>query len=180
MGKRGPAAKTAATREKEGSARPDRKTAPPKAPRGAPPRPAGLNRRAVAAWTALCTELAALGLLAKTDGAMLEAASVAISRAREARAKVNRDGILAFGSQGQAVVHPAVKLERELWEQARRLLGELGLSPAARLRMQMPVGGAGARAPEGAEPADSQEDVVTAKIGASPRRLIAVDGGKRK
>lgn len=103
---------------------------------------------------------------------MIEGCAVAIGRARECRTRVNRDGIMSRGSTGQLVVHPGAKLERELWSQAARLLAELGLSANARLRMQMPVGGAGGQgeAPGGA-------DAITAKIGAAPR-LRKIDGGQ--
>lgn len=175
MGSRGPIKKPASHRRAEGKdVKPSEASEPVKAPRGSPPMPAGLNRRAQAAWRQLASELSALGLLARTDGAQLEAAASLIARAREARTRVNRDGLFTHGSTGQLREHPGVKIERDSWAQARQLLEAMGLSPAARLRMQMPVGGAGGQKP--AEPVPLPQDEVTARIGASPRTLRAVKG----
>lgn len=177
MGSRGPVAKTASQRAAEGKSRADRASEPPKAPAGAPAQPAGLDRRAAAAWKQLVRELESIGLLAKSDSGTMEACAVAIGRARECRTRVNRDGIMTRGSTGQLVAHPALKLERELWAQAARLLEALGLTAASRLRMQMPVGGAGGASSEGEAAEEPPADLVTARIGAAPR-LRRIEGGQ--
>jgi phage terminase small subunit len=63
----------------------------------------------------------------------LERYVVAVARARDARAELERHGSLtAVGSQGQPVPHPAVRIAREAERDAAEYARDLLLTPRAR------------------------------------------------
>lgn len=99
--------------------------------------PAGLSKRAQTAWKAIVADLEAGGILDFADWPIVEAAAVAIGRAREARAMVNKEGLVIPGQKGNRTRHPALGIELEAWKEVRQLADHIGLSPAGRERLGM-------------------------------------------
>lgn len=138
---------------------------PPRPPvvvggRSRPPMPHGLTPRMQTAWRTVVEDLEHASILDRADWAVIEAFSVAVGRAREARAIVNREGILASNSQGR-VAHPALGIEERAWKEVRQLAEQLPLSPWGRARLGLKGN------PEG-------DNGLEADIGQSPRlRVLA-------
>ena len=124
--------------------------------------PAGLNKHAKAAWRALVTDLAAEGLLNPVDAALIELCASALGRAREARALIDRDGMVVSGAKGSPIKHPALIVEYQESAEARKLLEVLGIGPSARARVH---GKSGARA--------SMLDAIDATVGSRGLRVVS-------
>lgn len=77
--------------------------------------PASLVGEALAAWNELVT-----GEEAPGQRAMLEGVAVQIGRARDARRRVDEEGMIIAGDKGAAVPHPALAIERAAQEQVRK------------------------------------------------------------
>lgn len=135
--------------------------------REAPPMPHGLNGRAQTAWRQIIKDLSAAKLLDRSDAIVIESLCVAVGRAREARAIVNRDGLWHVNSQGR-VAHPMIAIELSQWREARQLADRLPLSPWGRARLGLALGTQPAAAGAGAE-ADLERE-----LGPSPRQLHLV------
>ena len=96
--------------------------------------PKGLSPSAKLAWKAIVSDLAASGLLNPVDSAIIELAAVALGRARDARALVEREGMIVEGGRGRLVKHPGLLIEQQAGVEARRCLESLGIGPSARAR----------------------------------------------
>ena len=77
-------------------------------------------------WAQICHDLGEW--LLKSDWAVIEAACVALSRARDARRIIHEEGMLTEGSRGQKVRHPALAIEREQTLMFFKLASKLRLS----------------------------------------------------
>jgi hypothetical protein len=90
--------------------------------------PAGLGRAGKALWRAIDADLVRqrLELDAREVSWLTEACRVA-DRVAELEAAVDRDGVVASGSKGQPVPHPALREARLQRDQAARLLARLDL-----------------------------------------------------
>ena len=97
--------------------------------------PAGLNPAAKNVWRIIVADMWDSRILDRADRFIIEATSVAIARARQARKLVNKEGLTVRGATGAIIQHPAIKIERESWNQFRQLAEHLGLSPVARARL---------------------------------------------
>lgn len=162
--------------EKKGTLRKDRHGSEPvRGAGGRPPMPPGLNDRAKRAWKTICDDLAASGLLDRSDAGVIEAAAVLWSRAREARAAINREGVVITGANGTSIAHPAWKIEREAWAAFRQLADELGLTILSRSRLGIALARSNDRGGSGGKPAAGS---IASKIGDSPR-LKALQGGRQ-
>jgi phage terminase small subunit len=71
------------------------------------PAPAHLSDAAKAAWADLIT-----GGESPAELAALEAAAVQLARARDASARIDREGIVVAGTRGAPMPHPALDVER--------------------------------------------------------------------
>lgn len=113
--------------------------------RGVPPRPPELTGEAGAEWDRLAGGLAASGVLAEMDRGILAAYCLAVADLLAARAAVLEHGRWVEqpiqSSKGMTlgkkwVEHPAVKLQADASRRIEKLGAALGLTPAARSRME--------------------------------------------
>lgn len=110
---------------------------------------------AVEMWQRVVPELQRIGILGNVDLGVLEAFCMAYARWRDCQAIVDVEGLLHTGDKGATVRHPAAVLGNQFSAEIRQLGVQLGLSPAARLRMTLP------------EAADDETDAV---FGRAPAR----------
>lgn len=107
-----------------------------------PPKPpSGLNRWARREWKRLAAELAEQGLLTIVDLAALEIACVAFGAHRECQDAIRKAGGLAkYLSEEGANSHtrPLFSAMRHAWSTYKAYLGEFGLTPASRNRIEAP------------------------------------------
>lgn len=101
----------------------------------APPPPKHLKREALAEWKRITPILARLGLVSALDRAALSAYCQAWARHVQAEKEIAKDSALAKTHNGYPIVNPWVTISKQSVEQICRLLGEFGLTPAARARM---------------------------------------------
>jgi P27 family predicted phage terminase small subunit len=180
MGRGGPRAgsgrkpKPVSQHIEDGTFRPDRHGAAEESPqltsatRGLKWRmPAGLSPRQQTAWKTIVRDLEASSLLDRADAGMIEAAAVAWGLAGDARAAVNKHGLLVPGQrEGSLVTNPAIKIQHDAWAQFRSVAVQLGLSLAARGTLGLSLArGSGQGAPE---PGHAGGD----EIGESPRARV--------
>jgi P27 family predicted phage terminase small subunit len=99
----------------------------PKLPRGlfpkSPKAPAHLGVPGRRLWTRVVEGWT----LEPAHLAILNVACTAIDRAEQARAEVERRGLVLVGSRGGAIANPATSIERESMRTALRAIRELGL-----------------------------------------------------
>lgn len=117
----------------------------------APPAPKWLPPYGKAEWKRLVPILVADRKLAVHELSSVESYCVAIARVREAEEAIQRDGITYIAPDGQPKRNPATSILKENMESARRLLIELGGTPASRGKNK---GGA-----IGNDPADDLGDI---------------------
>jgi P27 family predicted phage terminase small subunit len=94
-----------------------------------------LSDSAKAAWKSLLADLRSERLLNPVDSALIELTAVALGRVRDARAVIEAEGMIVTGAKGNPVKNPAVLIEQQAGQEARRLLELLGLGPTARSRI---------------------------------------------
>lgn len=103
--------------------------------RAIPTPPDGAGDRYLAVWNRIVPKLWEVGLLDGIDALALDAICTTVERAYQARDILEREGLLADGAMGGQVVHPAVRIERDAWAEARRWFEHYGLTPLARTRL---------------------------------------------
>lgn len=174
MGKRGPPPKPSKLKKLQGTYRRDR--AAPKEmapPAGAPVRPGWLDAEGKREWDLVVPQLAACGILATIDAAMLADYCAAHSLAVRATKRYQREGLMVADGD-RRVKNPLIKVAQEARAQARLLAAEFGLSASSRSRISVPdwkPGGAGASTAKAAPAtADQVEDFLF--------RPKVIDGGK--
>lgn len=106
----------------------------PQADRGIPTMPPFMSQRAQGVWNELAPLLLELGTLTVVDGVALEALCNQIVYLREAQHSIDTEGILVTTQHGPRK-NPACNVANESLKQVRSLLGEFGLTPAARARI---------------------------------------------
>jgi P27 family predicted phage terminase small subunit len=112
-----------------------------KARPGVPNPPTWLDREARAEWTRVVPELERMGILATIDRAILASYCDCWARWVEARKALVDSGVLQPASRkrdGDAVKNPAWQVYRDAGTQHSNLARQLGLTPAARLRLTPP------------------------------------------
>lgn len=107
----------------------------------APPAPKWLPPHAKAEWKRLVPQLVADRKLAAHELQSVESYCLSVARIREAETIIQREGITYSGPDGQPKRHPATAVLKEHQEAARRLLVEVGGTPASRSKNK--GGGAG-------------------------------------
>ena len=100
-----------------------------------PIKPEHLNAAAAKVWDQLCGALSDIGLLHKSDAALIELASLVYCEQRQAQAMVEAEGITVQcnGRYGTSIKrHPAHEILCSAQLRLIRALTQLGLSPVAR------------------------------------------------
>ena len=103
--------------------------------RSYPTPPDGAGDRYLAVWNRIVPKLWEVGLLDGIDALALDAICTTVDRAYAAREMLEKDGLVVAGAMGGAVAHPAVKIEKDAWAEARRWFEHYGLTPLARTRL---------------------------------------------
>lgn len=125
-------------------------TREPQPTEGVPSMPGWLPREAKAEWRRIVPELRRLGLLSVVDRGSLTAYCVAWAELQSATVSLERDGrvitepVMGRGDNPigeKRKLHPAVRLQRDAFARVKQFLGEFGLSPASRARLQTPTDG---------------------------------------
>lgn len=104
----------------------------------APQRPEKLDPELWPLWDTVSGELDRAGLLSRVDGMALHLALENYALAVEAARVVNHDGVVATGSMGQEVPHPASQVVQRHTAAFGELAKQLGLTFAARARIVLP------------------------------------------
>lgn len=99
-----------------------------------PPRPAHLGARGAALWTELW-EAGGSAYHPPTDRFIIERYCSLHDRRHELLSIVEKDGMISVGSQGQDVLHPAVRALDITEKELKSLEDRLGLNPEARARL---------------------------------------------
>lgn len=107
----------------------------PQAERGAPPMPPFLSVRAQDVWNSAVPVLLKLGTLTVADGDALTAYCETYVTWRLAQESIDKDGIIVDTPHGKKK-NPAVSVADGALKQLRSLMGEFGLTPASRTRIQ--------------------------------------------
>jgi len=97
--------------------------------------PPELSRLAKREWRRIAPDLAALGLLAKIDRSALALYCEAYARWIEAIEAIHKYGVVIKSPSGYPVQSPYVAIANKAGEQVRLMLGEFGMTPAARSRV---------------------------------------------
>ncbi len=138
MATRGPKPKPAERKRLEGNRGKRKLNNEPKPPAGAPDMPGHLDTKGQEAWRWLCGILEGMGLLVKSDIAVMTLYCDTWSEYIEARHNVQKYGsVLASKKTGTAYLSPHISLESMLKKQLMSCLMELGLSPTSRARLNI-------------------------------------------
>jgi len=104
-------------------------------PASMPTMPGHLGAEARAEWQRLAPMLVQLGLLSTLDRTAFAAYCQAWAHHVEAEEMLASSGTTMTTSNGQIIVSPWMRVSRQAVETLARLLGEFGLTPAARTRI---------------------------------------------
>jgi P27 family predicted phage terminase small subunit len=140
MGARGPAPKPTALKVKQGNPgkRALNKAEPRVAGEGAIRPPAHLGDAARAEWARPRKKLAPVGLLTALDTGVLAAYCQAYTRWVEAEEQLSRFGPVVKTKNGNLVQNPYLAVANRAMEQMLVYARELGMTPSARSRIQLP------------------------------------------
>lgn len=111
-------------------------------------------------WRELVGRLNAVGALDSVDRVQLTAMCIQWDRAVEARSTIEKQGLIARGSMGQPVEHPAVKIERAAHAAVLKFAAEFAATPVARARVATAKAAADAAAELAAITGDGDEEIV--------------------
>lgn len=103
-----------------------------------PDAPAHLPELAREQWDHVCAGLRRMEIAGPVDVAALEAFCLAYQDMRDAHADIAARGLWVTGSQGQQVANPMLNAAAKARGQIATIGAQLGLTPAARLRMTLP------------------------------------------
>ena len=98
-----------------------------------PAAPAWLPKAGKDEWKKVAPDLMARGLLTDTDTTALANYCVAVARVQEC-AKILIRGAMIKAPDKTPKAHPAVRMQHQYLETARRYAAELGLTPVSRQR----------------------------------------------
>lgn len=114
---------------------------PPGFARIAPEPPEWLSAEALAEWKRVVPEMQRLELLKPLDRAALAAYCEIWARLVTAEMQIKIDGITVFGSLGQPVVSPAVRVAQAASKELRAWCAEFGFTPSAEGNLNIGGGG---------------------------------------
>lgn len=157
MGRRGPAPKPSHLRILEGTDRRGHagrrldRSREPVAPDGELEPPYKLSAEVQQVWDQTVADLEAMGIGSPADCSVLVAYCEAVVVHRIASRLLAETSILVLGSRGTLIINKALLVQREAAYQVLRLAQEFGLTPAARMRVEVdPVRGYGSGKATGA------------------------------
>jgi P27 family predicted phage terminase small subunit len=137
VGRRGPAPTPTKAKIAKGETRPSRLNALEPEPRDRAPRmPAAMSKEAKVVWRHVLREMPA-GVITAADAHVLRLYCEALARYNQAQALYSTPLVT---TRGQLVKNPLHQVIRDNADQVRVLARELGLSPAARVNLQMEQG----------------------------------------
>lgn len=150
MGKRGPKTQPAAIAKRKGTYQPCRhgednvKSAELACP-------TGLGEVAARNWHAIAPMLGRFNITAETDELALKLFCEAIEDYVAARDIVTEQGITTVGSQGNLIMHPAVRVRESAFSRVLKMAQEFGMTPSARTNV---------KATPGEEEEDDTDDIL--------------------
>lgn len=97
--------------------------------------PEWLPADAKEAWNRDVQKIIEVGIADRIDHGALEALCVCYARAKQSGRVVASEGLFIQAQKGQLREHPAVKIERDAWNQYLRLAEQFGITPIARTRL---------------------------------------------
>lgn len=114
-------------------------TAEPEPAVECPEPPAILRGEAGLEWVRITQLLTELGLIARTDLAVLTTYCVAWGEFLESQEMLNENGslLVEVGENGSLQPHPALSIRRRAEKVLLAMAGQLGLSPSARTRIHV-------------------------------------------
>ena len=105
------------------------------APIRVPACPKTLTGEAAAEWKRITNLLRGLGLVAQLDRAALAVYCQSWARWTDAEAQLAAQGVIVKSPNGYPIQNPYLSVSHQAAKQMQLLLGEFGLSPAARHRL---------------------------------------------
>lgn len=133
MGARGPIRNPFSIRGEKSTGGPKPRPMAPKCPRY-------LSKVARREWRRIVPELDRLGILSSVDGGALEAYCNTYANMVEAQQVLNESGFTFTTEKGFVAKRPEVAVVEKSMQLLRTFAAELGLSPAARMRMSVSEG----------------------------------------
>jgi P27 family predicted phage terminase small subunit len=103
-----------------------------------PKMPAGLSREAKSEWRRVAKPLHQLGLLTELDRKTLAMYCETIARYERAQAVLIEKGDTYIKPNGEPKQRPEYFIMRDAMQELRQLIALFGLSPSARMRLQIP------------------------------------------
>jgi P27 family predicted phage terminase small subunit len=109
-------------------------------PKGGPIAPAELNARAKREWNRICKALDGLGLLTGADTAILALYCAAYATWCQAQRELNKKGAgpVIKAANKTLIPSPWLAVSNRAHDQIVKVGAELGLTPSARARLQVP------------------------------------------
>jgi P27 family predicted phage terminase small subunit len=104
---------------------------------GEPEAPGNLEGEALAEWGRVVAELKSMGVLSRTDRAILVRYTTAWDRHRMAVNAIKRYGLVVKSAGGSLKSNPATNLANQCDAIMLRCLAEMGLSPASRGKVKV-------------------------------------------
>jgi P27 family predicted phage terminase small subunit len=109
---------------------------PPRPPDDGLAPPAHLNATASARWCEILAQHSVRRVLAREDRDLLALYCDVYARWCKAREQLDSMGLIVKGADGKPIPNPYLAIADTCAKEMRLLLGELGLTPAARRRLQ--------------------------------------------
>lgn len=141
MGARGPIPSPSSARRLRGERRPSRlkrAAEPIGGATEAPAMPRGLSKPAQRVWRKVVPDLAARGLINELDTVILQSYCAAVAELEAAERVLATEGAAYTSPRGAIRQRPEVIIVLMLRKQVIELGNQLGMSPAARMRMRVP------------------------------------------
>ena len=113
----------------------DMRNRPEIAPQKLPSAPSHLSKEEKKVWRKVGKQLLEAGLISTLDTGALAAYCVAYCRWIEANQKIREHGMLIKSPQGFPMQSPYLPIANKAMEQMVRLMGEMGMTPASRVRL---------------------------------------------
>jgi P27 family predicted phage terminase small subunit len=99
-----------------------------------PAAPDWISGNALQEWHRIIPDLMARGHLHRADLGSVEAYCIAIGQIRDMQKLIDEHGAVIFPPNGLPKKNPAIVIQADATERARRLASELGLTPVSRQR----------------------------------------------